>query len=292
MKKFLWLIISIIMVLNSTGCGDGPEELNRKLLDASTMAKYQEIKKYLDQGANVNYIAADGTPPLLTAVWEGDFASIKILVEHGAHISNRIIGEALKKESFYDSIKLRKIGIGGSTINKSVVIDYLKRHKNRLVVFLGNRQSSIARKELKNRKIEFTEEKFAFYGFCGGIDILQLFLNAGMNVNAKEKNSGRTALHNAASEGNVEEVRFLLNNGADINAKNKANHTPLYLAACQPETVRILLERGADVKSASEYIGSIYYDPECQRAKKIIYEWMGKAYDPNETKRKSTVITE
>lgn len=40
----------------------------------------------------------------------------------------------------------------------------------------------------------------------------------------------RTPLHIAASEGNVEIVRFLMQNGAGIHVKDRNGHTPLMCA--------------------------------------------------------------
>lgn len=38
---------------------------------------------------------------------------------------------------------------------------------------------------------------------------------------------GRTALHIASSEGNLETVQYLLNHGADIETRDLRNNTPM-----------------------------------------------------------------
>lgn len=38
-------------------------------------------------------------------------------------------------------------------------------------------------------------------------------------------------LHEAASKGNVEEIKLLIAKGADVNAKNNSGNTPLHRAA-------------------------------------------------------------
>jgi hypothetical protein len=66
-----------------------------------------------------------------------------------------------------------------------------------------------------------------------------------------------TALHHAASAGNVQALRLLIDLGADINAKNISESTPLHFAAAHnhPKTISLLMEHGAElnVKNDAEY---------------------------------------
>ncbi|PIA59522.1 hypothetical protein AQUCO_00400423v1 [Aquilegia coerulea] len=59
---------------------------------------------------------------------------------------------------------------------------------------------------------------------------------------------GQTALHVAASKGNVEFVKMLMEGGADMNAKCDEGWTALYTAAVNGDrqTVELLMEMGAD----------------------------------------------
>jgi ankyrin repeat protein len=109
-------------------------------------------------------------------------------------------------------------------------------------------------------------------------------------INIKDEN-GRTPLHFAATEGNLEAARFLLDNdavvdtqdnwkstplllaiseeplvldrasvvtllienGANIHGKDNAGNTPLHMAALgQTEIVQLLLEHGADVNAIND----------------------------------------
>ena len=58
-------------------------------------------------------------------------------------------------------------------------------------------------------------------------------------------------LHNAASRGNLTEVRRLINAGANINARNIERLTPLMLAAHRghANVIRYLLTRGANARA-------------------------------------------
>ena len=78
----------------------------------------------------------------------------------------------------------------------------------------------------------------------------------GQVVNIKDR-AGRTALHHAASAGNMKSVQELMNAGAAINVgDNKGGQTPLILAAnCGSfDTVQLLIKHGADLRGEAEKI--------------------------------------
>jgi ankyrin repeat protein len=85
----------------------------------------------------------------------------------------------------------------------------------------------------------------------GPIDNLQLLVDRGADVNAKNRN-GSTPLHWAVHD--EAKVRLLLSKGANVNAKQGVGRTPLYLAAMLGNgvpTMRLLLAGGADPNLAS-----------------------------------------
>jgi len=71
---------------------------------------------------------------------------------------------------------------------------------------------------------------------------------------------GWSALHNAASKGQSEVVRYILTSGlgASVDIKDTSNHTPLLMASGQAETeghietVRILIANDADVDAVDD----------------------------------------
>ena len=85
----------------------------------------------------------------------------------------------------------------------------------------------------------------------GTVTIMQLLIDAGADVNAKNSRAA-TALHWAV--GDEARVKLLLLNGAAVNAKTVEGRTPLYAAATMPggaAALRHLLEAGADVNAAT-----------------------------------------
>jgi len=85
----------------------------------------------------------------------------------------------------------------------------------------------------------------------GPIDNLQLLINKGADVDAKNRRRS-TPLHWAIHD--EAKVRLLLSKGANVNAKQVQGRTPLYLAAMlgkSASTLRLLLISGADPNLAS-----------------------------------------
>jgi len=82
----------------------------------------------------------------------------------------------------------------------------------------------------------------------GDIPTLELLLEAGAEVNARNEHGG-TALMYAAESGHNAAVALLLDAGAEIDAvESSVGHTALFRAAQSGHlhTVRLLIERGAD----------------------------------------------
>jgi len=81
---------------------------------------------------------------------------------------------------------------------------------------------------------------------------LKSYLANGGDPNAKDRR-GRTPLHYAAREGNLEAVRLLLEHKADPNAKDRRGRTPLHYAVkASDEVVAELVKAGADVNARDD----------------------------------------
>lgn len=82
-------------------------------------------------------------------------------------------------------------------------------------------------------------------------DIITALLDAGADIEARDKEWGATPLHWAAwSNNNPAIVIALLDGGADLNVRDEADSTPLHAAAehsNNPEVIAMLLDAGADV---------------------------------------------
>ena len=83
----------------------------------------------------------------------------------------------------------------------------------------------------------------------GSLDAMQLLLDAGATVNAKNA-FDVTPLLWCASD--LAKVRLLVEKGADVSARSKQGRTPVLIAAAEDgnsETVKLLIQKGADVSA-------------------------------------------
>lgn len=94
-----------------------------------------------------------------------------------------------------------------------------------------------ARKDITQMGLEYTEQQFATSAGAGDMAAVNLFLDAGMDVNA----GGGAALGLAAGRGQIEMVKFLLGKGA----KPTANALQFARTRGHKEIEKILTEAGA-----------------------------------------------
>ena len=113
-----------------------------------------------------------------------------------------------------------------------------------------------ARSELSERSIPYSQRSFVTYAQNGDLDVVRLFVEAGMDVNVQPYSSSvahiaettqddlvavwfpqpgdednNTALMKAAGQGHIEVVRFLVEQGADLHIRNRQEQDALMLAA-------------------------------------------------------------
>ena len=109
-----------------------------------------------------------------------------------------------------------------------------------------------ARKELGQLGIEYSTHAFLKCVYEGDKVAVDLFLSAGMDVNAKGE-KGYTALNLAVSKGNTNLVNTLLAKGANVNDESDDGFTALVLACSLNHTgiATTLVDKGAAGKCAA-----------------------------------------
>ncbi|KAI8498599.1 Unconventional myosin-XVI [Branchiostoma belcheri] len=93
----------------------------------------------------------------------------------------------------------------------------------------------------------------SWYGQTG---VLELLIQHGADIEAREKLGDRTALHLASDSGQTGVVELLIQHGADLEGRDKFGRTALHLASWNGQTgvVELLIQHGADL-GARDIIG-------------------------------------
>jgi ankyrin repeat protein len=110
-----------------------------------------------------------------------------------------------------------------------------------------------AKKRLALMGILPTPERLVQFAAQGDTTVLDLLLQASMDVNASDPVRHVSALHNAAAQGHLSISKSLIERGADVNATDWRGNTPLINAAYfgHLDVVKVLLEKSANINAVS-----------------------------------------
>lgn len=90
----------------------------------------------------------------------------------------------------------------------------------------------------------------------GDVETIKVLMKNGADIDIQDKYDGNTALHFAANSACAEAVKTLVENGADVNIQDKYGKTALILFASKyhdnRETINVLTRNGANVNTQDE----------------------------------------
>lgn len=222
---------------NAKDASDGTPESrgSTALIKAAQRDQAEVIKVLLTEarGIDVNAKNRDGLPAMWSVAEADDFASVKLLREHGAAIN-------------IASNEGRSI-LGTTFLHKTyTVIDYLiangadiNRIDDRGLTVLDDAIGALKSDDAPKIRA-FIEH---FLSFKPNLDLQKSFANG---------NGGEPALHLAALWGHAGVVALLLDHGANVNLKSLARHaTALHYAvnANQPEVAKVLIAHKIDLEA-------------------------------------------
>jgi len=159
-----------------------------------------QIKKYIEEGGNINAKDEDDNTPLHHACENNLLEVVKKLVDKGADVNfqNEYGDTPLHYASSYSDLEIIECLVdNGANVNAK-------------------------------DKDHFTPLHYACIN-NNPLETVKYLVSKGADVNPKNK-FGFTPLHSACRKNLLEVVKYLLNKGADVKAKDKDRSTPLDIA--------------------------------------------------------------
>jgi len=219
MKKYPgWCSSTLILMSSIAAAGE-----DLQLIDAARDGNRAAVQAFIQQKANVNLAAADGTTALHFAAHRND---------------NKLAGLLLKAKAIPDAANdygVTPAWLACTNQNGDLVKSLLDAG--------ANASAALWTGETVLMKCAQT----------GTVDAVKALLEHGADVNASESKKGQTALMWAVAGKHPEITAMLLKSGADIHAKSIGGFTPLLYAARSGDTesARLLLDAGAHVDEAT-----------------------------------------
>eukprot|EP00903_Cladosiphon_okamuranus_P016883 g15565.t1 len=224
-----------------------------RLITAASDGDKKGVKKWLDQGVDVDSRDWDNLTPLIAASSQGHLDVVKILLQRGAGVNSKDKDNitALMEASIMDHRDVVK-----HLLKEGAEVD-AKTTTGVTALWLaaGEGRKAVAADliakgaDVNNRRTDgITAVMAAAVG--GHKDVVKILVDASAGVSEQDQD-GLTALMNAAEIGAGEIVTYLLNKGADPNIMSETGFTSLILAAAggHLEVVKTLVEKGAEINA-------------------------------------------
>lgn len=228
--------------------------IDEDLLQAIEDNDIDDVKKAVENGANLGVKNSAGDTPLHVACIKGFLDIAKYLVERGADL---LVNDAvdmtplhLAAREGHDELLAYLLG----------AIDVLPGHVIDDIILVASR-SPYEQNATANLLSQFRKNYSKPEGTCdqnsyacliaaashGNVEGLSAALDTGADPDAKD-NAGWTALMEACINGQSDIVKLLLNAGVDVNARTSISGTAIFFAAAGGYTdiIEMLLEQGAD----------------------------------------------
>ena len=271
LKAKLFPCLALILLAASAGA-------DTTLHDAVRGGDAERVRELLAAGADVNAADDRGTLPFFWALWAGEEAMVRLLIENGADVNGQGVIKAveymvLDANQLGDPARytpwlvpqLRLAAEVGVDLNLpfEIGLTLLYLADAHVIPFLIEAGADM------DAKMPAASSGTLLHSVIGNphpkaARIAQVLIEAGADLNARD-DDGRTPLHWVVSESDVilSRVQWLLEAGATVDARNNDGQTPLHKLAQvsdpgqikrSPQLAAMLLAYGAD-PSASGHSG-------------------------------------
>ncbi|KAK3349686.1 ankyrin repeat-containing domain protein [Lasiosphaeria hispida] len=240
------------------------------LLVAASEGYRRTVEVLVERGVNIEVRGASGHGP--TALWEaakaGHRGVTEALLVKGADTEARNI-DGIRSTALWEAAKAGHKGVvealleGGADIELRTSHFFFREIKSTALfeAVKAGHTHVVGRLLKRGAKIPFRSEFYPHHEKTAlsaamasskfGVNMLELLLDSGANINERGGSDGETALLVAVRRGDRATVRFLLARGVDVEARDWAFRTPLSLAAqsLDERIVEMLLDYGATANS-------------------------------------------
>ena len=192
---------------------------------AALLGDLAEVKRFIEEGTDVNAKDKGGQTPLFWAVSTNNNDVAKFLIDKGADVN------AKDKD--------------GATPLHLVVCSRGKKKKDAVELLLSKGADV-------NAKNTHGWTPLQLASIRKQMDVEEILIDKGADVNATcASQKDMTSLHFACVYGDKDMAALLIGKGADVNAKDKDGGTPLHVVCVRPhkDIVELLIAKGADVNA-------------------------------------------
>ncbi len=274
-KGFFPAVLAVTLVLTGTLWDIDKAYSSATMVDAARADDQAQLQQMINNGADVNIPAPDGTTPLLWAVFNSSSDMVQLLLDADAdpNIPNKLgITPLLQASRYGDASMINMlISSGANLVHSGLGVESPLMSAARS----GNTQALKALLEAganPNASEPVDNQTALMWATAEGhLDVVKILLDAGADPNmqsrvselTKRKNAdfpsgGFAPLHWAARNGDEAMIRTLLDGGANINVRNGDDSTPMMLAIVNDrfDIAALLLDLDADANDGSLYFAT------------------------------------
>ncbi len=256
------------------------KRLDDVLRQACQRGSVEDVRFYLNLGANIHATNNKGWQPLHLAAFYNHKDIVQLLINHarekGLTLDINVKGGPLQMTPLHDACQNGSLDIvklllaaGASTkvlnVYGKTPLDIAKTDEIKQLIIAHNQRASSTTAPSQTPTLTPEEQKQLDDGLLqaclnGNVDGARDYLNRGADINATHIEGGQ-ALHFAASYGHKDIVQLLIDHARekglvlDINAKAGSQQTtPLHVACTKGhlDAVKILLENGANFNATTK----------------------------------------